>query len=282
MVHYTGNKKVAMKYTSITCPQCGFDQSVSVPSQGTRALHKCDNCKVVVGVPDGSAHQCIICAYGNEDCPGRALGHTNHQRIRWNKVTWYSKVIAVLLFVLVYMVGFWLGTEYQSTANELVGLQESRQLIAQEVGKHQASRVLGVTDESKLAVQWIDTKKPNPYFEECGGAPVAVFGPFEGEKSLPNVLTHQFSETRSLDRLTGYTNPLGKTGMALVGIESSDMGELKIMMTGNISDLQFCEQIQVVTQLQAVVASMPQSSGIEVELNGSTLFLVPAPVELPS
>ena len=265
-----------MKYTSITCPQCGFDQSVSVPFQGTRALHKCDNCKVVVGVPEGSAHQCIICAYGNDDCPGRSLGHPSHQRIRWNKVTWYSKVIAVLLFIVVYMVGFWLGTEYQSTANELVSLQESRQKVAQEVSRQQSSRVLGVTDDTRLAVQWIDTKKTNPYFEECDGAAVAVYGESVDNKSLENVLKYQLSETKALDRLTGYTNPLGKTGMSLGGIEQVDNGPLRISLTGNIGDLQFCEQIQVVTQLQATLASMPQQIDTEVLLNGATLFVVPA------
>lgn len=268
-----------MKYTSITCPQCGFDQSVSVPDHGTRALHKCDNCKVVVGVPDGSTHQCIICAYGNEDCPGRALGHTNHQRIRWNKVTWYSKVIAVLLFVVVYVIGFWLGTEYQSTADDLVSLQESRQQIAQEVGKRQASRVLGVTDDNRLAVQWIDTKKSNPYFEECDGVAVAVYGESTDNKSLETVLKYQLGEAKSLDRLTGYTNPLGKTGMSLAGIEQVENGPLRIALTGNIGDLQFCEQIQVVTQLQATLASMPQAVDTEVVLNGATLFVVPTTSE---
>jgi hypothetical protein len=30
--------------------------------------------------------------------------------IEWNKVTWYSKIIAVILFVGTFFIGFWLGT----------------------------------------------------------------------------------------------------------------------------------------------------------------------------
>ena len=31
-------------------------------------------------------------------------------KILWNKVTWYSKLLAVVLFVGVFWLGFWLGT----------------------------------------------------------------------------------------------------------------------------------------------------------------------------
>ena len=31
--------------------------------------------------------------------------------IEWNKVTWYSKLAAVIIFVGVFFLGFWLGTQ---------------------------------------------------------------------------------------------------------------------------------------------------------------------------
>ncbi|HEY5587408.1 MAG TPA: hypothetical protein VIK86_00470 [Candidatus Paceibacterota bacterium] len=47
-------------------------------------------------------------------------------KIEWNKVTWYSKLIAVIVFVITFYVGFYLGKEttkldciYNST-NELI------------------------------------------------------------------------------------------------------------------------------------------------------------------
>lgn len=32
--------------------------------------------------------------------------------IEWNKVTWYSKLLAVILFVAVFFLGFYLGAEF--------------------------------------------------------------------------------------------------------------------------------------------------------------------------
>jgi uncharacterized membrane protein (Fun14 family) len=32
-------------------------------------------------------------------------------KIEWNKVTWYSQVIAIILFVAVFALGFYLGTK---------------------------------------------------------------------------------------------------------------------------------------------------------------------------
>jgi len=34
-------------------------------------------------------------------------------KIQWNKVTWYSKLIAVVLFIAVFFLGFYLGREYE-------------------------------------------------------------------------------------------------------------------------------------------------------------------------
>ena len=33
-------------------------------------------------------------------------------KIEWYKVTWYSQVIAIILFVAVFTLGFYLGTKY--------------------------------------------------------------------------------------------------------------------------------------------------------------------------
>ena len=32
-------------------------------------------------------------------------------KIEWNKVTWYSKLAAIIIFVAVFFLGFWLGTQ---------------------------------------------------------------------------------------------------------------------------------------------------------------------------
>lgn len=35
-------------------------------------------------------------------------------RIKWNAVTWYSKVLAVIMFLLVLLLGFYIGKQYES------------------------------------------------------------------------------------------------------------------------------------------------------------------------
>lgn len=34
-------------------------------------------------------------------------------RVVWNKVTWYSKTLAIALFVALPFIGFWLGIQYE-------------------------------------------------------------------------------------------------------------------------------------------------------------------------
>ena len=41
-------------------------------------------------------------------------------KIEWNKVTWYSKVVAVVLFVATFYVGFYLGEQNQTVQDSLV------------------------------------------------------------------------------------------------------------------------------------------------------------------
>lgn len=261
-----------MRFTSLTCPQCGYEQSVGIPERGVKALHKCDSCKVVLSSPDTSIN-CIICAYGTEDCPGRALGHAGHQKIRWNKVTWYSKVIAVILFVLVYVVGFWLGTEYQIASSEIISLQTERQVIARDISRQRATRVLGVATEKKQAVYWIDVSKGNPFVEECSGATEPKH--LESVLSLEELIDKQLLEEKTIDRLTGFTNPLAKTDLMVDAILRNDDSYV-VTLVGSIDELSFCEQIQAISQLQAVIKQESLTVPVEVNLNGAALFVVPA------
>ena len=40
--------------------------------------------------------------------------------IEWNKVTWYSKLLAVVLFVSVFWLGFWFGVQTSEVGRDLV------------------------------------------------------------------------------------------------------------------------------------------------------------------
>ncbi len=47
-------------------------------------------------------------------------------RIKWNEVTWYSKILAIILFVGVFWLGFYLGQKYGFTQGVLEGTPEVR------------------------------------------------------------------------------------------------------------------------------------------------------------
>jgi len=47
--------------------------------------------------------------------------------VHWNKVTWYSKAIALVLFVALPFVGFWLGVKFGETVAPLAGLGSGTQ-----------------------------------------------------------------------------------------------------------------------------------------------------------
>jgi hypothetical protein len=34
-------------------------------------------------------------------------------KIKWNKVTWYSKLVAIVVFVVTFFLGFNLGVQYE-------------------------------------------------------------------------------------------------------------------------------------------------------------------------
>ncbi len=41
-------------------------------------------------------------------------------KIIWNKVTWYSKLTAVILFILVLLLGVYIGRQYQQILDQRV------------------------------------------------------------------------------------------------------------------------------------------------------------------
>ena len=48
-----------------------------------------------------------------------------HMNIEWNKVTWYSKIVAVVLFVGVFCLGLYLGTRYHAPVEETAPIATS-------------------------------------------------------------------------------------------------------------------------------------------------------------
>lgn len=46
-------------------------------------------------------------------------------KIEWRKVTWYSKVLALIFFILLSLIGFYLGMKYQQTISKISVSQQT-------------------------------------------------------------------------------------------------------------------------------------------------------------
>lgn len=49
--------------------------------------------------------------------------------IKWNTVTWYSQIVAIVMFVLIFAIGFFLGQKYQMKAYENALKAELDQMV---------------------------------------------------------------------------------------------------------------------------------------------------------
>ena len=70
--------------------------------------------------------------------------------IIWNKATWYSKLIAGILFVLLPILGFYLGVQYEKKITKLefeIYLQRQKQLLSPAYWKY-----IGITETGEPTV----------------------------------------------------------------------------------------------------------------------------------
>ncbi len=50
-------------------------------------------------------------------------------KIEWKKVTWYSQIIAIVIFVAVFFVGFFFGKKYESSRSVISGWAPPRSSV---------------------------------------------------------------------------------------------------------------------------------------------------------
>jgi len=61
-----------MKYDStLTCPKCGFSETLMMPADQCVILHKCNNCQSLLQPEAGDC--CVFCSYGETPCPPMQL-----------------------------------------------------------------------------------------------------------------------------------------------------------------------------------------------------------------
>ena len=57
--------------STLTCPKCGFAETLEVPTDQCVVLHKCNNCQVILQPEKGDC--CVFCSYGDVPCPSKQI-----------------------------------------------------------------------------------------------------------------------------------------------------------------------------------------------------------------
>jgi hypothetical protein len=53
--------------SQITCPNCGFQKTETMPTDACQFFYECENCKQVLKPLKGDC--CVYCSYGTVKCP---------------------------------------------------------------------------------------------------------------------------------------------------------------------------------------------------------------------
>ncbi|WP_439516724.1 GDCCVxC domain-containing (seleno)protein [Sediminibacterium sp.] len=53
--------------STITCPNCGFQQEETMPTDACQYFYQCTNCQTVLKPQQGDC--CVFCSYGTVACP---------------------------------------------------------------------------------------------------------------------------------------------------------------------------------------------------------------------
>jgi hypothetical protein len=55
--------------SEITCPNCGYKKTETLPTEVCQLTYTCDNCKTVLHPKKGDC--CVFCSYGDHKCPSK-------------------------------------------------------------------------------------------------------------------------------------------------------------------------------------------------------------------
>ncbi|MDA3879030.1 MAG: GDCCVxC domain-containing (seleno)protein [Prolixibacteraceae bacterium] len=64
-------KKIILQ-SVITCPECNFQKSVTMPENSCQFFYECTNCKTILKPKEGDC--CVFCSYGTIKCPPEQIG----------------------------------------------------------------------------------------------------------------------------------------------------------------------------------------------------------------
>ncbi len=62
------SEKLRVELTSvITCPECGYQKTETMPTDSCQYFYDCEGCGVVLKPNEGDC--CVYCSYGTVPCP---------------------------------------------------------------------------------------------------------------------------------------------------------------------------------------------------------------------
>ena len=53
--------------SKLTCPECGYAESLTMPTDACLWFHECEGCKTLLKPKKGDC--CVFCSYGSVPCP---------------------------------------------------------------------------------------------------------------------------------------------------------------------------------------------------------------------
>lgn len=53
--------------SEITCPECGYKETFTMPTDACQWFHECSNCHTLLKPRYGDC--CVFCSYGSVPCP---------------------------------------------------------------------------------------------------------------------------------------------------------------------------------------------------------------------
>ncbi|WP_153638290.1 GDCCVxC domain-containing (seleno)protein [Prolixibacter sp. NT017] len=56
-------------FSTLTCPNCGYQKTEEMPTDGCQFFYECENCKTVFRPKAGDC--CVYCSYGSAKCPSK-------------------------------------------------------------------------------------------------------------------------------------------------------------------------------------------------------------------
>ena len=59
-------------YSTLTCPECGYQSKDLMPTDACQFFYECSNCKVILKPTAGDC--CVYCSFGDVKCPPIQVG----------------------------------------------------------------------------------------------------------------------------------------------------------------------------------------------------------------